>query len=91
MHFSYRLRHEGSDWIAETESVEAEGHGPSPGEALLDLREVLAERFAEHAVAPPEVAPRVFIDLEPIPQTIQLDPVDVTVEAIDILNPQSAS
>lgn len=72
MQFAYRLRREGADWIAETEAIEAEGHGPSPAEALLELRNVLSERFAEpNAVAPPPEGPsRISIDLEPMPQTL---------------------
>ena len=71
MQFSYRLRRDGDDWVAETESIEAEGHGPTPAEALLELRTVLAERFAEpNAMAPPSSPNLVSIDLEPAPQTL---------------------
>ena len=71
MQFAYRLRREGEDWVAETETIEAEGHGPTPAEALLELRNVLSERFSEpNAVAPPAGPSRVSIDLEPMPQTL---------------------
>lgn len=71
MMFAYRLRREGEEWVAETDSIEAEGHGPSPAEALLELRTVLTERFAEpNAVAPPDGPSGVAIDLEPMPQTL---------------------
>lgn len=71
MQFEYRLRQDGPEWIAETESIEAEGHGPTPAEALLELRAVLAERFADtNAVAPPSGPSRVSIDLQPVPQTL---------------------
>lgn len=71
MMFAYRLRREGEEWVAETDSIEAEGHGPTPAEALLELRTVLSERFAEpNAMAAPEGPSRVSIDLEPMPQTL---------------------
>lgn len=71
MQFAYRLRREGEDWVAETDAIEAEGHGPTPAEALLELRNVLTERFTEpNAVAPPSGPSRISIDLEPMPQTL---------------------
>ncbi len=71
MHFAYRLRLDGEEWIAETDSIEAEGHGPTPAEALLELRTVLAERFAEpNAMAAPLSTSGVTIDLDPMPQTL---------------------
>jgi len=71
MKFEYRLRQDGPEWIAEADSIEAEGHGPTPAEAILELREVLSQRFAEtHAVAPPSGPFRMSIDLEPMPQTL---------------------
>jgi hypothetical protein len=71
MMFAYRLRHEGKEWVAETDSIEAEGHGPTPAEALLELRTVLTERLAEpNAMAAPSGSPPVSIDLEPMPQTL---------------------
>jgi hypothetical protein len=71
MQFAYRLRRDGEEWIAETDAIEAEGHGPTPAEALLELRTVLTERFTEpNAMAPPLGPSRVSIDLEPMPQTL---------------------
>lgn len=77
MRFFYRLAEDGGGWVAESEGVEAYGRGPTPAEAVLDLREVLTERFDRpNAVAPPSRRPAVWIDLEPVDQVIRASLLD---------------
>ena len=71
MKFSYRIGQEDGKWVAECVEVEAAGEGASAADAVMTLRDVLAERFAPQAVAPPpsEQTP-VEIELTQVPATL---------------------
>jgi hypothetical protein len=72
MRFFYRLSEDAGGWVAESEGVEAYGRGDSPAAAVLELREVLAERFERpNAVAPPSRRSAAWIDLEPVEQVLR--------------------
>jgi predicted RNase H-like HicB family nuclease len=59
-------------WLAECEEVDRAGEGKTPDEALANLREALAEYFAQaEAVAPP---PSASLSHEPIEIVVLNDP-----------------
>ncbi len=77
MRFFYRLSEDGAGWVAESEGVEAYGRGASPAAAVLELREVLTERFDRpNAVAPPSRRPALWIDLQPVDQVLRTSLLD---------------
>jgi hypothetical protein len=72
MRFFYRQSEDGSGWLAEAETIDACGRGTSPAAAVLDLRDVLSDRFDRpYAVGPPSKRPRLTIELEPIDQVLR--------------------
>ncbi|NUP13147.1 MAG: hypothetical protein HOW73_44470 [Polyangiaceae bacterium] len=77
MRFFYRMAMEGPDWIAECEELESFGRGATPGAALDQLRDVIAERLDRpFAVAPPEDARPIEIDLVPLDEAYRASLLD---------------
>lgn len=71
MKFSYRIGQEDGKWVAECVEVEAAGEGKSAADAVMTLRDVLAERFAPQAVAPPSGGQKPLeIELTQVPETL---------------------
>lgn len=65
MKFTYHLKKEQSDWLAQCVESDAMGEGKTEAEAVASLRESLEERmFRPDAVAPPPEQPHAPIVLE---------------------------
>ncbi len=63
MQFSYRLENVEDHFVAECVEVDAAGEGETAAEAVLSLRELLAQKMAPQAVAPPSQRGPVDIQL----------------------------
>lgn len=70
MKLTYRVLHEDGHWVAECLEIDAAGEGLSAAEAVLTLRDALAERFVSDAVAPPSRRDKVELDLTQVPSTM---------------------
>ena len=77
MRFFYRLTADAGHWLAECEELETFGRGETPIQALEQLRAVIAERLDRpYAVAPPEDAEPIAIDLVPQDEAFDLGQLD---------------
>ena len=73
MRFFYRMTESGGSWLAECEDLDSFGKASTPAAALEQLRGVLAERLDRpYAVAPPEDAEPLRIELVPLDDAYRL-------------------